>query len=127
MTLRVIALCIAAAMICSALRTQRPEMAMVVSLAAGLTAVALLAREFASAPDWLGAFSALSQGNRDLAAAVLKAACIAVVAELASQLCADSGERALAGRIALASRVAVLSVCAPMLAEMAGTVGALFG
>ena len=53
-----------------------------------------------------------------------KGAGIAIVAELGSQLCMDAGESALAGRVALASRVAMLGLCAPMLAELASLLGA---
>lgn len=126
MILRVIALCVAAAMICSALRTQRPEMATAVSLAAGLAALALLYREFAASANGLDALRSLLRADEGATATVLKAAGIAVVSELGAQLCSDAGESALAGRIALAARVAMLGLCAPMLSEIAGMLGGLF-
>lgn len=125
MILRVIALCVAAAMICSALRTQRPEMATGVSLAAGLAALVLLYREFAASADGLDALRSLLRADEGATATVLKAAGIAVVSELGAQLCSDAGESALAGRIALAARVAMLGLCAPMLSEIAGMLGGL--
>ena len=118
MILKVAALCVAVAMICSALRLQRPEMATALSLAAGLAALTLLYGEISQATRWVDAFRELTRGDEDLSTAVLKAAGIAVVAELGGQLCADAGERALAGRVALASRVAILGLCAPMLVEL---------
>lgn len=118
MILKVAALCVAVAMICSALRLQRPEMATALSLAAGLAALTLLYGEISRATRWVDAFRELTRGDEDLSTAVLKAAGIAVVAELGGQLCADAGERALAGRVALASRVAILGLCAPMLVEL---------
>ena len=126
MIVRVIALCVAAAMICSALRVQRPEMATAVSLAAGIVALGLLAREFAVSTDGMGALQALLRSDEAATATVLKAAGIAVVSELGAQLCADAGESALAGRITLASRVAMLGLCAPMLSEIAETLEGLF-
>ncbi len=118
MILKIAALCVAVAMICSALRLQRPEMATALSLAAGLAALALLYGELSQATRWVDAFRQLTRSDEDLSAAVLKAAGIAIVAELGGQLCADAGETALAGRVALASRVAMLGLCAPMLAEL---------
>ena len=118
MILKVAALCVAVAMICSALRLQRPEMATALSLAAGLTALALLYGELSQASHWVDAFRELTRADEDLSVSVLKAAGIAIVAELGGQLCADAGETALAGRVALASRVAMLGLCAPMLAEL---------
>ena len=73
-----------------------------------------------------GAFSFIvveGMPDGDVAALVLKGAGIAVVSELGTQLCADAGERALAGRIALAARLATLGLCAPMLSCIAGLVG----
>ena len=124
MILRVTALCVAAAMICSALRVQRPELATALSLAAGLVVLGALLAGAEQIRAWTGAFDALSPGDSDVANVVLKGAGIAVVSELGSQLCEDAGERALAGRIALAARVATLGLCAPLLAELAGSVGA---
>ena len=120
MILKVTALCVAVAMICSAIRLQRPEMATALSLATGLMVLTLLYSEFSSAGSWLEMFRSLMASDGDLSAAILKGAGIAVVAELGGQLCADAGETALAGRVALASRVAMLGLCAPMLAELSG-------
>ena len=53
---------------------------------------------------------------------ILKGAGISVVSELGSQLCVDAGERALAGRITLASRLAMLALCAPMLSQIAAMI-----
>ena len=68
-----------------------------------------------------GSFEAMRKLMRDAGqpgAAVVKAAGIALAGELGTQLCRDAGEEAMAGRIALASRVAILSLCVPMLAEL---------
>lgn len=126
MILKVAALCVAVAMICSAIRLQRPEMATALSLAAGLAVLTLLYGEIRQAGSWLDVFRALMGSDGDLTAAILKGAGIAIVAELGGQLCADAGETALAGRVALAARVAMLGLCGPMLAELAETLrGAL--
>ncbi len=119
MIIRIIALCLATAMICSAIRLQRPEMATVISLAAGLVVLGLLISEFLRSADWIDGIRALMQADEDIYGSVLKAAGIAVLAELGAQLCVDAGEKALAGRISLASRVAMLSLCGPMISEMA--------
>lgn len=119
MILKVAALCVAVAMICSAIRVQRPEMATALSLATGLAVLALLYSEMREAGRWVDAFRELTRADGDLSAAVLKGAGIAIVAELGGQLCADAGETALAGRVSLAARVAMLGLCGPMIAELA--------
>ena len=123
MMLKVAALCVAVAMICSALRLQRPEMATAVSLAAGLAVLTLLFGEIRQAGSWLDVFRTLMGSDGDLTATILKGAGIAVVSELGAQLCADAGESALAGRVTLASRIAMLGLCAPLLKELTGLLG----
>ncbi len=124
MILKVAALCVAVAMICSAIRVQRPEMATALSLATGLAVLALLYGEMREAGRWVDAFRELTRADCDLSATVLKGAGIAIVAELGGQLCADAGETALAGRVSLAARVAMLGLCGPMIAELADTLRA---
>ena len=119
MILKVAALCVAVAMICSAIRVQRPEMATAVSLATGLAVLALLYGELRAAGRWAEALRELARMDQNLSAAVLKGAGIAIVAELGGQLCSDAGETALAGRVSLAARVAMLGLCGPMIAELA--------
>lgn len=118
MILKVAALCVAVAMICSAIRVQRPEMATAVSLATGLAVLALLYGEIREASRWTEALRELARMDSNLSAAVLKGAGIAIVAELGGQLCADAGETALAGRVSLAARVAMLGLCGPMIVEL---------
>ena len=125
MIVRITALCVAAAMISSALRLHRPEIATAVSLAAGLAAVAML---FAGteAATWLEAIKGAMRDDGNVFTVVLKGAGISIVSEMGAQLCEDTGESALAGRIELAARVAMLGLCAPMIAELLGLIdGAL--
>lgn len=126
MVLKITALCIAVAMICATLRLQRPELATALSLAGGMAALSLALAEVSDAGRWLGEFQKLLGEDGDVAAIVLKGAGIAVVSELGTQLCEDAGERALAGRIALAARLATLGLCAPMLSGLAGLVTEVF-
>jgi len=115
LALRICAACVAAAMVCAALRIQRPELATAVSLGAGAAVLLALTGmvEETGAARWLGELA-----DWDGASAVLRAAGIAVIAEMGAQVCADAGERALAGRIALAARVATLSLCLPLLSRI---------
>ncbi len=125
--IRVTALCVAVAMIASALRPQRPELATAISLAGGLAAVALLWGEAGQARQWLKLLTANTGGMDEVTVTVLKGAGVAIVSELGAQVCADAGESALAGRVALAARVAMLSLCAPLLARLYEAVNGALG
>lgn len=124
MILKVTALCVAAAMICAALRPVRPEMATAVALAGGVAALMLAVSEAEGARTWIDDFRRLMGDNRDVSGVVLKGAGIAIVSEMGAQLCSDAGESALAGRITLAGRVATLGLCAPLARELTNAVAA---
>lgn len=70
----------------------------------------------------LKSFRQLLGQDDDVTAVILKGAGIAIVSELGTQLCTDAGERALAGRIGLAARLATLGLCAPMLCQITGLI-----
>lgn len=125
MIIRVTAMCVAVAMICSALRLQRPELATALSLAAGMLALTMLLGEVKAISHWTDLLKALSRDDTDIGAVVLKGAGISILSELGAQLCADAGESALGSRIALASRVAILGLCAPLIEELTELIGAL--
>lgn len=120
---RLMALCLATAMICSILRPQRPELAMAVSLGAGVAVLGALALMLREAVPQLSTLLPSSEASDPMIReAALKAAGIAILAELGEQICQDAGESSMAGRIALISRAAILSLCLPLLAEVLGAV-----
>ena len=124
--LRLIAACVAAALLCTVIRVQRPELATAVALGAGAAVLAALAGGLSGRmPELESVWSMLGAADAELRDAVLRAAGIAVAAELGAQLCADAGESAMAGRIVLAARVAILGLCLPLMASLAESLGGL--
>ena len=110
-----IGLCVAAAMACAVIRVQRPELATAVSLAAGAAVMAMLATRAESLwPDLADAAKAFGNVDGEVRGALLRASGITVISEMAAQLCRDAGESALAGRVALVSRIAILALCVPL-------------
>lgn len=125
MIYRTIVLCVAVALVCAALRVQRPEVASVVSLAAGLAALSMLAPELTRVREAVDALRSRTAGAPDLFAPVLKGAGIALIADFGAQICSDAGEQALAGRVMLSARVAMLSLCLPLVLETLGALDAV--
>lgn len=115
--MRILLLCLSAALICMTLRTAHPQMAAAVAMAAGVAALML------SSAD-LGAFSrALSTLESYLQEEVqslylMKICGIAVIAEFASDICRDAGENALAHRIDVGVRIGVVASALPAGAEI---------
>ena len=125
--IRIVALCLAAAMICSALRSQRPEIATALSLAVGIGALLMTVDVFGTISSGIQRFSTLAELDGGSAAILLKAAGVTVISELGVQICNDAGESALAGRIRLTTRVVMLGMAMPMVLDIVDSVGAVLG
>ncbi|MEE1200489.1 MAG: SpoIIIAC/SpoIIIAD family protein [Christensenellales bacterium] len=124
---RIVFLCMAAAMICAMLRPQRPEVATAVSLAVGVAALILLGDGFTEIVDGIRRFSGYMVTDGEISVTVFRAAGIAVLSELGVQLCTDAGESALAGRIRLATRIVMLGMAMPMIMDAADLLQEFFG
>ena len=123
MTVQIVLVCIAAAMICAAVRLERPEMATGISAAVGVAVILFM---WQSANEMIGfsqRIKALISMDESLFGTILKAAGVAIISEMGAQICTDAGEGALAGRIALASRMSMLCLCMPMLERMLDLLG----
>ena len=111
-------ICIAGALVCVVLRQMRPEMAVAAALAAGAAVILICMddiRQTAAAVSTLTEVAGIGSGNSGV---LLKACGVALIAEFASQICIDAGESALAGRIKLALRLALIVMALPLLAEV---------
>ena len=58
-------------------------------------------------------------------APVMKCAAIAIVTKLASELCRDSSQSAVASSVELAGSICALSVAMPLIISMLKTIGAM--
>lgn len=115
---RIILLCVAAALVAVVLRKQQPGMGALVAMAAGLAALAMSAPALRGVAD---AFLSLSERAGilgDSAALMLRACGISLLCEFGSALCQDAGEGALAQRIDFGGRVALLAMSVPLLTRL---------
>ena len=118
-----IVLCIVAALLALSLRGQRPEFAMLLSLGCGLFVLFYLLGEMkAISAELEELLSGLSQQS-ELTGLILKALGVCIVAELGSQCCRDAGENAIAAKVELAAKAALVLISMPVfssLLQMAG-------
>lgn len=113
MTLKLIALLVAAAGAAMLLRLYRPEFAMVLTLAAGAAAlVCLLPYLSILTEDLTREFSSAAPVD-SLARPMFKIVGMAYLAQFAADVCDDCGEKAMAQKIMLAARVGILILCVP--------------
>lgn len=115
----------ACALIIMLLRQNRPEIATLASLAAGILSFFMLRNELSSIAEWIRTASSSISGLDAPMGVMLRAGGIALISEFASDLCVDAGEKALSGRIELAERIALTSMCIPFAAQLIGGMAAL--
>ena len=94
MALQWIGLCAAAAIVCTLLRPQHPELATVIALAAGGAGTAALANGVTEQlPRLRALWEAFKGTDQDIRSAVLRGAGLAVVSDFAAQLCRDAAQK----------------------------------
>jgi len=112
---RIVILLVAVSCVCVALRVNRPEMAMAVSLAAGVGALLISAEDIRTAAQLVKDLSVHAEFSADSVALLLRSAGICLLTEFGAAICRDSGEAALAVRIDAAARIALAAMAAPVL------------
>lgn len=106
------------ALIIMLIRSQRPEFALAASVGAGIISFFLLREDMASIIRWVQRVNVTGAMQNEAVSMMLKAGGIAFVSEFASDLCADAGEKALAGRIDLAERIMLTALSIPFAAQL---------
>ena len=124
--LRILGLCLTAALICASLRSAHPQIASAVALAAGVAALMLSAPDIRSFSDVLDQLDQYVRKGGAESMYLLKICALAMVAEFASDICRDAGEAALARRIDTGVKLGIAATSVPVAAEiMAGIAGLL--
>ena len=109
-----VGLLLCAALLAAVLRTQRPELAVSLSLLAGVTVVVLLLRQLGPLIAALRRMALLGGVEENGLTVVLKGAGICLVTQLAADTCRDAGDTALAGKAELTGRILLLLLAVPL-------------
>ena len=109
---------LSAAFLSAVLRSQRPELALGLGLAAGLLVAGLLlsqAMPLMTSLRRLTALGGLSEGSLSVA---LRSAGVCLVTQLTADTCRDAGESALASKAELVGRVLLLWLSLPLFEQI---------
>lgn len=106
------------ALLAAVLRTQRPELALCLSLTAGAVVLGLLLRQVTPLLSQLRRLMDAAAMPASYPAAMLKAAGITVLAQLTADTCRDAGETALAAKAELAGRILLLALAVPLFGDL---------
>ena len=112
---------IAAAAVCISVitvsvRKIQPETGQLLAAAASVLLLVLILPYASEAVQSVKDFSKLQGGSRFLEP-VLKITGISYITQLASQLCEDAGEKALASRVEMAGKIAICMITVPIARE----------
>jgi len=113
-----VGLLLCGALLAVVLRSWRPELALCLSLAAGVLVVGLL---LGQVTPLLAALRRLAEAgglSGQLLGVVLKAAGICLVTQLTADTCRDAGESALASKAELVGRVLLLLLAVPLFEQI---------
>lgn len=110
---------ILAAVLCIIVRQYKPEMAMGISIVCGiliLTAVITMLAPGVAAISDLTSAAGLDNAYAEI---LLKALAVCYITQLSADCCRDAGESAIAGKIELAGKAAIVVISLPVFSALA--------
>ncbi len=113
--LQIVGLGLVAALLLVVLRPQRPEMALQLSLAAGVAIFLLLVSRMQAVLQVLQDLAFRAHINPFYLSAILKVIGIAYIAEFGAQVCRDAQEGAVAVKIEMAGKILIMLVAVPII------------
>lgn len=108
------------------LRPLRPELATLLTIAAGALLLALVLGRLRTIVQTLAEMAARAQMQPGFLQTALKAVGVAYLAGFTAQVCRDAGEGALAGKVELVGKVAILLLALPVMWAVLDTMLRLF-
>ena len=112
--LQIVALGLVTAVLAVIVRSQRPELAILLSTAAGLIIFLLILGKVAVVISTIRELADRAGISTVYLGTVMKIAGIAYIAEFGAQVCRDAGEGTLAAKIELAAKVIILVLAVPI-------------
>ena len=116
--LQVVGLCIVATVIIIVLKTQRPEIAIQISILTGIVVFFIVLGKLSAVLDLLNSYAKKVSIDMAYINILLKIIGIAYIAEFGAEVCKDAGESAIASKIELAGKVVIIVMSVPIMTSM---------
>ena len=116
--LQIVAIGLIATLLAIILKQQKPELAIYISIAAGLFIFFLVVGKLSGVVDVLNKLLQKSQINTIYLPTLLKIIGIAYITEFGANICRDAGEAAIASKIELGGKVIIMTMALPILAGL---------
>lgn len=100
------------------IKKQRPEIAVQVSILAGIVIFVLVVSKLSTVIDMLRNYADKADIKPIYFTTVLKITGIAYIAEFGSEVCKDAGEGSIASKIELAGKVIIIALSVPIITSL---------
>lgn len=111
---KTVALAIIATVFCVLIRSYKPEMALQISIAAGILLLLTAIEQITGISKAISTMAEEYGINITYITIILKAIGIAYLTQFTAQICRDAGESAIAGKVELIGRVLILAMALPL-------------
>jgi len=125
LVIRAVILGVVGAVLCLVMRKNSPEVGLLLALAVALLVVGLGAQLIGAILDFAETLSAAAGLSPALLGPVLRTVGIAILTRLASDICKDAGQGAIASTVELTGTVAALYIALPLMQTVFQMIGGL--
>mgnify|MGYP001018577388 CR=1 FL=1 len=112
--LQIVAIGLIATVLIVVVRSQRPELAVLLSVVAGVIIFLLVLGKISSIMDVIKELASSAGINMVYMGTILKIIGIAYIAEFGAQICRDAGEGTIASKIELAAKILIMVLAVPI-------------
>ena len=116
--IKIIGIGLVALVIIIILKQYRPEYAVYVSIIAGILILFLAMEKLSGVINLLQSISDKTFINKQFLGILLKITGIAIITEFAVSVCSDAGEKAIASKIEIGSKVIIIAMSIPIVSSL---------
>lgn len=116
--IKIIGIGLMALIIVIVLKQYRPEYAIYVSIIAGVLILVLSMQKITGIVNLLKSIADKTYINTQFLSILLKITGIAIVTEFAVSICSDAGEKAIASKIEIGSKVIIIAMSIPIISSL---------
>lgn len=113
------------AVLCIIVRQYKPEMALGISIACGVLIMGAVIAMLAPSVELISQLTGAAGLDGGYSRTLFKALAVCYITQLGSDCCSDAGESAIAGKIELAGKAAVVVISLPVFSALAEIVTGL--
>lgn len=122
MIIHIISIAIITTVLSVLLKQHRPELSLCVSIAGGLVILLMFIPYMQDAVDGINKISSIGKINNEYVSLIMRVIAIAYITEIGASIARDAGEGALAMKVELGGKLAIFSMCIPVLLSLIETI-----